>query len=146
MQFFNTAKEIFQQGGIRHFFLGANATVHRDLLFGGIFALLRHTLKSDRESKKTGFTINVIAGCSATVLSSPLNYIRNVHYATPPSQSPDSARKILQDLFIEAWKEETPTQKFVYVQSRLRLGWGTARVGCGMAFGAKVYEYLASVF
>lgn len=29
------------------------------------------------------------------------------------------------------------------MQGRLRIGWGTTRVGCGMAIGAKIYHICA---
>jgi hypothetical protein len=152
LEFFKTAKEIYRQGGIRHFFLGTNATVQRDLVFGGSFALLRHQVipamfgPQKDGKKKAGFTVNVISGCLATIFSSPLNYIRNVHYATLPSSEPESAMKILRDLHTNSTKEPTFSRQFHYVQSRLRIGWGTARVGCGMAFGAYVYEFLSRRF
>jgi hypothetical protein len=120
------------------------------LIFGGIFALLRHQilpniLPNENGQKKAGFTINIIAGSIATILSSPLNYVRNVHYATPPSQEPEAAMKILKDLLEGAYKEKVLFGSLSYVQSRLRLGWGTARVGCGMAFGAYLYESLVAL-
>ena len=53
--------------------------------------------------------------------------------------------KILKDLLEGAYKEKALFGSLSYVQSRLRLGWGTARVGCGMAFGAYLYESLVAL-
>jgi hypothetical protein len=94
--------------------------------------------------KREGFVVNLISGCLATLLSSPFNYIRNIHYATDPSKDPDRPYRILQDLWRRARQEKTTLCTVKYVQSRLRIGWGTARVGCGMAFAAWMYEWLST--
>lgn len=160
-----------QQGGIRHFFVGTAATVQRDLVFGGTFAVLRHeiipyiyfhhilssekgNLKAKRQSNssstgntvlKTDFFINVVSGMIATLLSSPINYVRNIHYATGPNERIKSSFEILRELYRDAKNEASIIDCFVLLQRRLRLGWGTARVGVGMAFGAKIYELCAAV-
>ncbi len=132
--------------------MGSNATVQRDLIFGGIFALFRHqvipavfpSLDTRKETKRVHFVVNILAGSIATILSSPHNYVRNVHYATPPSQTPLPAYTILQSLVKDAIRQDSWFKSIRLLQNRLRLGWGTARVGCGMAFGAKIYEVLAN--
>jgi hypothetical protein len=135
------------------------ATVHRDLIFGGCFAFMRHELwpllkeykqqqshhsisldKHKTQKQHAAFVTNLFSASMATVLSSPINYVRNIHYATPPNTPPESTAKILRDLVSSAWKESTWLMKWYFIQSRLRLGWGTARVGCGMAFSAKIYD------
>ncbi|RYH28735.1 hypothetical protein EON65_11045 [archaeon] len=144
---------ILKTGGVRHLFVGTLATVQRDLIFGGCFATMRHELlpvlwkKYDRrkkhdevEKKKANFVINLLAATTATLLSSPINYVRNMHYATPPDTKPTSTIHILKDLIHSAAQQSTLIKQWYYIQTRLRLGWGTARVGCGMAFGAKVYD------
>lgn len=131
--------------------MGTTATVHRDLVFGGVFALLRHQILprffphslKKRSKNETNFTSNLIAGGMATILSSPLNYVRNIHYATSPTMSPQTALQILRELWKESLKESNPFHTFRFLQHRLRIGWGTARVACGMAVGAKLYEVCA---
>lgn len=138
------------------------ATVHRDLVFGGTFALLRHEvlprlLQDDHhiaqshgitqdKKKSAEFFINLSAGMIATILSSPINYVRNIHYATAPTDATQTAYEILSDLWIRS-KQEYPhwPDRWQFIQHRLRIGWGTARVGCGMAFGAMVYDYFVQL-
>lgn len=85
--------------------------------------------------------INLVSGMTATIVSSPINYVRNINYATPPSEAPKTALRILKDLVTEAaLREQSALERCHFVQSRLRIGWGTARVGCGMAIGAKLYD------
>eukprot|EP00597_Dinobryon_sp_UTEXLB2267_P004824 CAMPEP_0170078942 /NCGR_PEP_ID=MMETSP0019_2-20121128/15448_1 /TAXON_ID=98059 /ORGANISM="Dinobryon sp., Strain UTEXLB2267" /LENGTH=173 /DNA_ID=CAMNT_0010292153 /DNA_START=366 /DNA_END=887 /DNA_ORIENTATION=- len=144
---FSTALEMFRKGGIRPFFVGASATITRDLVFGGFFAIFRHKLlRMGNESNHSNnvsnnFMVNLVSGCLATILSSPFNYVRNVHYATPPDIHPPSAYQILLKLWKVSKTKGTFISQFQYLQGNLRIGWGTARVGCGMAFGAKVYAF-----
>jgi hypothetical protein len=42
--FWSTAKDMLAKGGVRIFFVGSMATISRDLVFGGAYALLRHEL------------------------------------------------------------------------------------------------------
>lgn len=137
---------MLRQGGLRPFFVGASATVTRDLVFGGFFALFRNEirlLESQKEGRMSNYVIDVFSASLATLLSSPFNYVRNVHYATPPNVPALSARTILFQLWRSTLEKENLASALRHLQSRLRLGWGTARVGCGMAFGAQVYAWCA---
>lgn len=140
---------MYRKGGIRPFFVGSGATVLRDLIFGGFFALCRHEqlllIRHDsgeikQPTKVREFAVNVIAATVATLLSSPVNYVRNIHYATPPGTKPKDSLVILKDLMIAASKEPGYWEKFHHIQNRLRIGWGTARVGFGMGFSAYIYN------
>ena len=87
---------------------------------------------------------DLISGLIATTLSSPLNYVRNIHYSLPPDIKPDSKNKVLTDLWCKAMEEKSIISKLSHLQSRLRLGWGTARVGCGMALASQFYIFIKS--
>ena len=205
IRFTTVAFDMFKRGGWRPFFVGMNATISRDVIFGGVFAYLRYVLpklpffstycapaptshshvysssssqramndstpyaspvpsgmltspgsemKSSKhknsgdqgtnkiESRHT-FLTDLLAGFLATTLSSPLNYVRNIHYSLPPDIKPDSSSAVLIDLWRKACQEKTFIGKVSYLQSRLRLGWGTARVGCGMAFASQCYSFI----
>ena len=208
--FISVAMNMLQRGGLRPFFVGANATISRDVIFGGLFAYLRHELPrlplfssycscecnpdSDTNSpasssqrmplksaaissnrptsiyttstssneKRTATEINcdtvpkkfeirhtfltdLIAGLVATTVSSPMNYVRNIHYSLPPDIIPSSAATVLRDLWHKALEEETLLGKLSHLQSRLRLGWGTARVGCGMAVASQCYSLIKTL-
>lgn len=141
---------MYRKGGIQRFFLGSSATIYRDLIFGGLFALCRHeqTLLMrradggiERPSKTRAFIVNVISASVATLASSPLNYVRVVHYATPAEVKPDSTMTILKALWANSKAQGGTWAQFVYLGQRLRIGWGTARVGVGMAFSATIYGY-----
>jgi hypothetical protein len=190
--FMDACKEMYKRGGIRIYFVGVTATVGRDLVFGGIYGLLRHemtsivnTIKikrqqmqmqmqkqshkissSDQEEllqrdiereynntntnkydsrevlQKPSFAVNLIAATVATVASSPWNYVRNIHYATRMGHKPESAWSIMSNLWALAMKEKTILGRVIHLQTQLRVGWGTARVGCGMAFTNQVYSFV----
>ena len=146
---------MFKRGGLRCFFVGSGATIQRDLIFGGFFALCRHEQlllfrhengELRKPSQVRAFAVNTVAATVATILSSPLNYVRVVHYATPPDVKPLGALEILRTLFVTASLEPTIAKKFAFIQSRLRLGWGTARVGFVMAFSASLYNFCSKTF
>ena len=104
-----TARDMLRKGGVRPFFVGAAATVTRDFIFGGAFAVFRHyihstelmkdnngrkrKLEGDNNSKEdvgivyvayVQFLVSMVSASAATILSSPFNYIRNIHYVCPP--------------------------------------------------------------
>jgi len=207
--FFSTSADMWRRGGLRTFLVGTGATVNRDLVFGGVYAFMRHEFlpaaqNSDRGGSSEGdgdkggapngrgmsriaapgpgFFVNLVAACSATIISSPWNYVRNVHYATQRGAPPMSAAAILRDLWAESLLEREKGGGAVFsqlrfLQTKLRIGWGTvssdlsssfllfthsscltqltlcsttphppftipqARVGCGMAFGARFYDW-----
>lgn len=109
------------------------------MVFGGCFAVMRHGLLSNDKSMNK-FLVNCISGFMATLLSSPLNYVRNIHYATPPSVKHQPGLVILLDLWSKTKLEKSFWNKMKYLQQQLRVGWGTARVACGMALGAQLYD------
>jgi hypothetical protein len=140
---------MWAKGGVQPFMTGSKATVLRDVKFGGVFALLRyygnrrHFTKDNSHPKvslATETLTNIGAGCVATMVSSPMNYVRNVHYSTPPGTPPADIATIMRNLSKETKKHHRVLHRMQHVQSRLRIGWGTARVGCGMAFASKMYS------
>lgn len=141
---------MYHHGGLRPFFAGTWATVGRDMLFGGCFAVIRHGLMSheysnSRSELSNKMIINGFAGFIATIASSPLNYVRNIHYATDPSVCHTPGFQILRKLWIDSKQTQPRTflSQLSYLQQQLRIGWGTARVACGMALGAQIYDTCA---
>ena len=67
--------------------------------------------------------------------------MRNVQYASSVRDGPTSITFELRRLVSEVrGSRGTATGPWQTLQLRLRLGWGSLRVGAGMAVGAKVYE------
>lgn len=142
------------KGGIKLFFVGSTATISRDLIFGGIFALFRNELRlvycnsssnrKQKSSKKIHFCIDLISASFATILASPLNYVRNMHYATLIHEKPLTIKQHLVLLWKQTLQETELLNRLRFLQRRLYIGWGTARVGCGMAVGSYLYSLCSS--
>lgn len=153
---FSTASHMYRKGGIAMFFVGTKATIYRDFIFGGIFSLMRHDLlthvKRDQPKSKDNhinqfniFLVDLISASAATVASSPFNYVRDMHYSTSPDQQVLSIRKQIWKLWEESCQQQTTREQIVLLLRKLRIGWGTARVGCGMASGSFLYSLCSSV-
>jgi len=134
--------------GFRPFTKGIAATVLRDSMFGGMFALIKEYTKPSSNSSSP-FVVKyrkvlenssiLFAGLVATISSAPWNYARNIKYSTPPGQRAPSIWCCLKDLYRDA--RTAPCGSLPFLQQRLRIGWGTARVACGMAVGYQLYEH-----
>ena len=150
---------MFKKGGWRPFFVGITATIGRDVVFGGTYAFLRHDLHQrwylplalakgipldSAEDRWAHFKCNVIAACVATILSSPLNYVRTIHYTTPPDVSPLSISTTLKHLYVDVKEKATFSKQVQFLVLRLAVGWGTARVAAGMAIGSEFYYYCST--
>jgi len=131
--------------GFRPFTKGIVATVIRDTVFGGSFAIIKCYTKPTVSPSQKGTLYHrildngsiLLAGATATIASAPWNYARTIKYATPPGQPTPSIWCCLRDLFREAKSADSSLR---FLQQRLRIGWGTARVACGMAVGFQLYE------
>jgi hypothetical protein len=133
---------------------GTFATVTRDMSFGGCFSVIRHGLHMNigvdsttggKRKKEHKFVIDMIAAICGTIVSSPLNYVRNMHYATHPSEPLQSTRAILGGLWSRSSTANSAWHRLLFLQHQLRIGWGTLRVGCGMAVGGKIYGLAVSM-
>ena len=94
-------------------------------------------------TKTVDFVSSLLAGAFGTIASSPFNFVRNIKYGWPASETPPSAYRILSDLAVECGekaREGKWKQSASHLQDRLRIGWGTARVAVGMAVGYEIYE------
>lgn len=131
---------MWQQGGIRPFGNGLYPTLCRDVVFGGSYTFLRLELQYYGLPSEYQWAGNMLAAALATVMSGPLNLARNVQYSTESTHTRPTIRQVLWQLHFELTLQPTIVSKWHHLQSRLRLGWGTARVAVGMAFGQFVYE------
>lgn len=125
--FFESMKNLYKNGGYKIFTKGMSSTILRDIIFCTVYETCRK-----KNSPKYTTTIydeiyNIGVGVSATVLSSPFNYIRNIKYATPSNEKCKSNYKLLRDLIRNK------------NYSDLRLSWGTLRCGMGMVTGQILY-------
>lgn len=169
-RFLETARGMAANGGVRPFFKAINATAVRDMTFGCVYEVGRvmirrsvgsywHGIEGSREKERSGqhqsetvaAVANMTAAGLATGLSAPLNYARNMKLATPATQTPPTTAAALRDLWRDTIREPGGLpRKASFLQERLRVGWGTARVAVGMAMGQWLFDrsrgMLASIF
>ena len=128
----NTARTLYEQGGVSRLMRGVAPTLYRDMSFGVVYSVLRH--KGDN-----GFVNNVFAAFIATAVSSPFNYARMKIYGSD-TQIPTSL--ILADLRREI-QTHHPSSLFKQAKFTFRtlnVGWGALRVGLGMGVGSQIYN------
>ncbi|KAG5179685.1 hypothetical protein JKP88DRAFT_200939 [Tribonema minus] len=165
MRYRQVVARMWRDGRLAPFLKGVSATLARDMVFGGAFALLRYKLPallgydaaspaaSDAQrntssgggggGRRSAFVTDLIAASAATMLSSPFNYVRNIKYGLPASAPPARDAEILSHLATKIMRRRSGLLPALsLVQQRLRLGWGTLRAGLGMAVGARLYAAL----
>ncbi len=154
--FRQTANSLWRRGGVKPFLRGTVPTIMRDVVFGGAFSGVRGALLVRKEQRRQvydashrssvlseelqTFLSNFGSAGAATVLSSPLNYARNMQYATPADQPCRTVGQLLKDLQTDATGRGSVLDGVRYVNTRLRVGWGTLRVAAGMALTANLFD------
>jgi hypothetical protein len=137
-EMFKFIKEMYKKGGFYAFVRGTTVTIKRDMLFGLIFGYLSFT-----HNKEKKIWIDAPFATLATVASSPFNYIRVMKYKTECNVH-ISSLLILKDLIKIVKKEcklSLPKQIIYTFHHKFNVGWGSMRVGCGMALSRQLYEY-----
>jgi Mitochondrial carrier protein len=139
---------MLHQGGIRPFFNGLIPTVLRDVVFGGCYTFLRLEIHYRLELKDDEYQwmANMVAAAVGTIVSGPFNLARNVQYGTHSHVIADPVTRVLRNFVNEARQRPTIWEQCRYIQNRLRLGWGTARVAMGVAFGHAMYDQLHGMY
>ena len=127
-------------GGLRPFWNGLLPTLYRDVVFGGCYTYLRFRFQSLGHLEQ--WQANCLAAALATIASGTFNYLRNIQYGTKSRERALSTWMILNDLRWETAQQETAQRKAHFLMTRLRIGWGTARVALGMSLGHTVYDVL----
>lgn len=106
--------------------------------------------ESRRTVSLTNAGIGLIAGSLGTAISAPFNYARIMQYASPPGNKQPSILfslyKLAEDTKAARKEARSPVAKLaksaVYIQARLRIGWGTLRVGLSMSIGQQLYDFI----
>jgi len=141
---FRTAADMMRHGGSRVFLKGITPTITRDTIFGGACAatklmLMKYVFKN-HDTPFNSAVASVVGASFGCIISSPWNYSRNMMYATPAGDRPPTTYASLRDLWTATKQQPTLAGGAGFLQQRLRIGWGTARVGVGMAVGWHLYD------
>ena len=156
--FSTSLKNLYKGNGIINFSKGLIATLCRDSVFGAIYSLTRHLKPNEKLQliddiiyNKYHFFFdgcwNALCAFFATAMSSPFNYVRSIQFATHSHDKPDTIRYIfLQNIRDLTSNRLTLREKSTYLNVRLKIGWGTARVALGMAIGSQLYSFFVDRF
>ena len=137
------AMNMLQQGGIGVLYKGLASTLLRDVTFGGCYTFMRLQAQWVYDlPPEYQWMANLFAAALATIVSGPFNLVRNVQYSTKSSEISPTSYEVISELMNETRQIESTPQQLRYLSQRLRIGWGTARVATGMAFGHWVYDGL----
>jgi hypothetical protein len=141
-----TVRSMYHQGGLRSFTNGIGVNVCRDVCFGLTYETTRYLLgthfRGDTHKHTPGKDVltNALAAGLGTIISSPLNYARNLKYGTAPGREVPTVLHLLEELRTHVLHHKTYKARFTILQRRLVLGWGTARVALGMALGQYIFD------
>jgi len=145
--FISTCRGMAQAGGAQPFFRGIGPTLGRDLVFGGIFTLLRKDFAARmvpackaEEETAVRFACDVVAAAVATTASAPFNYARNLMYAAPAGAAA-STFTVLQDLATQTAAQGSTLASLQFLQQRLKIGPATLRVALSMALASSTYYW-----
>jgi len=141
--FLRSYRTIRNDTGRLGFYRGCFSAILRDMIFGATFSGLRNQKMPGKDEKVARFLVNAASCFVATALSAPLNYSRNMQYASSTTKSCPSTIEILLNLKNKICLEEaTLFRRLQSVQAHLRIGWGTGRVSIGMALTELIYSLL----
>uniref|UniRef100_A0A7S1N8P5 Mitochondrial carrier protein n=1 Tax=Eutreptiella gymnastica TaxID=73025 RepID=A0A7S1N8P5_9EUGL len=153
---FREMRLMWLHGGLRPFGVGALVTVQRDAFFGVIYSGTKTflgDLAQQYGTPRTGsilqFSGKMLAGGLACALTAPFNFARNIKYGHKSvSTPPKGVLQIWTELYVDVAltvQSQGVRHGLRYLQARLQIGWGSARVAMGMAFGDLVY-YRTKIF
>lgn len=141
--FLGTAKVLRYEYGYSVFARSIGLTVTRDILFGGIYEVIRGYLGRDSKNAYVHFISNAGAAGVATLFTAPFNFVRNKKLSTQLGLEPDTTRKILMQLRSDALKQSSSkVQQFRYIQDRFKLGPSMLRVAFCMGLGQCTFDYV----
>ena len=152
-------KKTLEKEGLSALTRGAHATMSRDALFGTCYKVTRDSLvpvfeeafdlenieEDSKESRANlaNFSASLTAAIPSTIISAPLNFVRNNHYRTPLGEKPQKVMKILKDVVGESSGKPIDFRAS-HLAKRFMIGPGTVRVVSGVAIAQTVFDSVKS--
>lgn len=143
------AKDMYKEAGFGSFGRGLGTTAMRDSVFSVLYLVGKRYSDEYCTENKIRFLTNSLVSCIATIATAPINYVRNMKYASGYKNCNPTARMIYTDLFREQPVFDKKFGSVIpiahYYTHRLAIGWGTLRVGVGIACGQYIFDTLTSM-
>jgi len=139
------ARNMRKEAGLGSFTRGLGTTAVRDSVFTVLYLVGKKYADDWSPSNGVHFLTNSAISCMATIITAPINYIRNMKYSKGYQNNNPSVSHIYRDLVnqqcpYKTYKDVVPIIR--YYTHRLAIGWGTLRVGVGIASGQYIFDYL----
>ena len=129
--FLKLSKDLSSMYGKTVFLRGLHLTILRD----SIFSLIYYSNQTDNAYN------NIAFGTLATVSASPINYVRNCVFFDF-----NRKQKVIIKETLKTMKTDIVTGRYYdLVFSKFNCGWGTLRVGIGMAFSKWMYDNMVRI-
>lgn len=123
---YNSFLEIYKKNGLKFCRIGLESLIMRDLIFNIIY------IKYKKNNNDLIYNCGII--CSASIISSPFHYIRNIKY-----YKNDSYINICKQLFIDI---KNNNNKVNYIIKQFGIGYGTIRTILSVYLGQVMYSNL----
>lgn len=162
-----TMRHMWNRGGFKPFFAAYRVTAVREAAFGSIYESSRFFLRQQLRSHDAStcrspivmiptkimpmhfsreFACDCTAATLAAIASSPINFVRTMQLATPSGCVPPSFSVVLSQLHRDIMQQRSLWLRLSYAQDRLRIGWGSVRVGLGMAVGDLIFRFCKNTY
>jgi hypothetical protein len=145
LKLIKVSKEMYKEAGLHSFTRGLGSIALRDSVFSVLYLVGKRYSDEYSTNNKIRFLTNSLVACVATIVTAPINYVRSMKYASGYKKENPSPRQIFKDL-LEYQTKYTGTKDVIpilkYYSHRLALGWGTLRVGVGIASGQYIFDSL----
>jgi hypothetical protein len=137
------AGDMFRRAGLYSFTRGLGTTAFRDSSFSTMYLACKRHIDAAFEDEGRRFLGNLTVSCLATIVTSPINYVRNMKYAAGYEQSNPSFVSVFNNLVRDQRASHKGFKNSTrYYFNRFAIGWGTLRVGLGVATGQHIYDKL----
>ncbi|HSW70516.1 MAG TPA: hypothetical protein VLH77_00880 [Gammaproteobacteria bacterium] len=149
--YLKTAQKMWKMKQLEPFIRGTRATIYRGITFGSIYEVLRNLLRQKLNPEETqkpqnklmtvDFAANTTSAILSTIAASPFNYARNIQYKMPLQQPAPTVKEILISTHKESkTQNKTLLSRINFFSKTFQLGWGTVRVGVGIATGQIIFD------
>lgn len=139
-KFFGVARKLMEHGGASILVRGIGVSICRDVCFGVTYECARLPQVTRDRHESVRFAVNTAAASLASAMSAPFNYCRNMIYGAPIVSCPLRMRLLIEFLLRETWNDTGGFRsRMNHLNARLNVGWGSLRVGIGMAVGQLVF-------
>lgn len=138
------AISMYRDKGMKPFLKGIMPLAMRDSIFSIFYATLSNKFRPKVKGTTKDFIVDTGCAMASTTFSAPFNYFRNRMFMDGHHKH-HTAKEIITEFINHLKDEKSLVRKILFVQNRFVIGFGTLRVGLGMALSRKTYDFLLNI-